>query len=143
MTPILYDICPDSPQNGAHGCVDLAVTAIQSILALQEGHMMSFLKRLSSILTGGAGEGGERNAYWLYVRCDRCGEKLRLRVDRQYEIQPDYDQGGYVLRKEIMDGTCFQLMYAEVHFDPAMRVTSRDLRGGTFITAEEYAREGV
>jgi hypothetical protein len=108
---------------------------------------MSWLKRLSSLLTGDAGgEGGDRDAYWLYVRCDRCGEKLRLRVDRKYEIQPDYQpddpdfmQGGYVLHKEIMDGRCFQLMYAEVHFDSSMRVTSRDLRGGTFITVEEFA----
>ncbi len=100
---------------------------------------MGFLKRLSSLLTGGAEREGDRDAYWLYVQCDRCGEKLRLRVDRQYEIQPDYDEGGYVLRKEIMDGRCFQLMYAEVHFDAGMRVTARDIRGGSFITPEEYA----
>jgi len=105
---------------------------------------MSFLKRLSSIFAGGPpGEARDRDAYWLYVRCDRCGEKLRLRVDRKFEIHPDYDQGGYMLRKEIMDGRCFQLMYAEIHFDPAMQVTSRDLKGGTFITPEEYAAEGA
>ncbi|MER3514902.1 MAG: hypothetical protein C4310_11415 [Chloroflexota bacterium] len=100
---------------------------------------MGFLKRLSSLLTGGAEREGDRDAYWLYVQCDRCGEKLRLRVDRHYEIQPDYDTGGYVLHKEIMDGRCFQLMYAEVHFDAGMHVTSRDIRGGHFITAEDYA----
>ncbi len=101
---------------------------------------MSFLKRLSSMLTGGAPGERDRDAFWLYVRCDRCGEKLRLRVDRKFEIHPDYDQGGYVLRKEIMDGRCFQLMYAEIHFDPAWNITSRDLHGeGTFLTPEEFA----
>jgi hypothetical protein len=49
------------------------------------------------------------------------------------------DDGQYVLRKEIMDNQCFQLMHAELHFDERRRVVSRELSGGTFIGEEEWA----
>jgi exosome complex RNA-binding protein Rrp42 (RNase PH superfamily) len=48
------------------------------------------------------------------------------------------DEGGYILRKEIMDNQCYQLMHAEVRFDGRRQITSRDISGGEFITREEY-----
>lgn len=77
------------------------------------------------------------DAIWLYVRCDNCGEKLRIRVDRGYDLQPD-PEGGYFLRKEMMDGRCFRLMYGELRFDRDYNILSQELSGGHFITKEEF-----
>ncbi len=92
---------------------------------------MGFLARL-------LGKPAEDGALWLYVRCNKCGAKARVRVSLANDLSMD-DDGKYILRKEIMDDHCFQLMHAELHFDERRRLLSRELGGGTFIGAEEWA----
>jgi hypothetical protein len=91
---------------------------------------MGFLDRLF-------GRSLEKGVLWLYVRCDKCGAKVRVRVNLYNDLSLT-DDGGYILRKEIMDNQCYQLMHAELRFDGGRRVTSRDVSGGEFITKEEY-----
>jgi hypothetical protein len=98
---------------------------------------MKFLERLRG-LVGGEGRPRDPDGIYLYVRCGRCGQKLQVRADRRFDLMPDLDEGGYVLRKEMMDGTCFSLMYATVRFDGDKRVVSREIEGGEFITEEEF-----
>lgn len=97
---------------------------------------MNILKRLI-----GSGESRDPDAIWLYVRCDHCGQKLKIRVDRRFDLHRDYERGGYRLDKSIMDGTCFSRMMARVHFDAGQRVVSQELEGGTFLTRREYEQE--
>ncbi len=78
------------------------------------------------------------NALWLYVRCDRCGTPLAVRINRENEITTDYESGERMLRKEMMDGKCFQLMYAELHFDAQGNVTEQHIERGRFLTRAEY-----
>ncbi len=78
------------------------------------------------------------DAIWLYVQCDNCGEKIRIRVDPKHELQPDYKGSDFLLRKEMMDGRCFRLMYGEVRFDRDYRILSQEVSGGHFITKEEF-----
>ncbi|MBI4786444.1 MAG: hypothetical protein HY782_05290 [Chloroflexi bacterium] len=80
-------------------------------------------------------------AMWLYVRCKRCGAPLAVRVDLRNEPSSDYESGGYVLNKEMMDSKCFALMRATVHFDAQRKVVSQSIENGDFITAEEYERQ--
>jgi hypothetical protein len=75
---------------------------------------------------------------WLYVRCHKCGAKVRVRVNLANDPSLD-DEGGYILRKDIMDSKCYQLMHAQVRFDEHRRVISREIEGGEFISEEEYA----
>lgn len=77
------------------------------------------------------------SALWLYVRCGRCGTKVRVRISLANDLSLA-DEGGYLLRKEIVDDRCHQLMLAELHFDEARRVVSRELSGGEFISEEEW-----
>jgi hypothetical protein len=97
---------------------------------------MGLLKRLF-----GGGEPRDPDALWLYVRCDNCGQKLKIRVDRRHDLLRDYETGGYRLNKEIMDGTCFSLMMARLRFDAGQKIISQELEGGTFLTREEFERE--
>ncbi len=100
---------------------------------------MNFLRRLFG---GGASTEGDAGLY-LYVKCNRCGSPLRVRVDTRNELSPEYDDmeaSSYVLRKEMMDSTCFRLMYATLHFDGRKREVGREIEGGEFISREEYER---
>ena len=62
-----------------------------------------------------------------------------MRVNLANDLSADYESGGYVLNKEMMDGKCFTLMAAEIHFDAGRKITERKLDKGEFITREEYA----
>lgn len=97
---------------------------------------MGMLDRIKSIFTPSAG--GDPNVLWLYVRCARCGTALAVRVDTRNELSADYEHGGYVLFKEMMDSKCFTLMRAEVHFDQQRNVTAQRVDKGAIITREEY-----
>jgi hypothetical protein len=102
-------------------------------------HRMDWLNKLFSKGTSGSKRAGDDpNALWLYVQCSRCGTPLAVRIDRRNEISPDYEAGGMILRKEIMDGVCFQLMQAEIHFDSQGNVTSQEVDRGKMLTREEY-----
>jgi len=97
---------------------------------------MGFLDQLKSLFTPPT---GDPNALWLYVKCKRCGAPLAVRVNMANDLSADYESGGFVLNKEIMDSKCFTLMRAEVHFDAGRKITERKLDKGEFITREEYA----
>jgi len=83
------------------------------------------------------GRSADTSALWIYVRCSRCGAKVRVRINPINDLSTA-DDGGYILRKEMMDDKCFQLMRAELRFDDKRRVLSREIEGGEFITEEEY-----
>jgi len=96
---------------------------------------MTILDRVKSMF---ASAGSDPNALWLYVRCKRCGTPLAVRVDLRNEPSIDYESGGYLLHKEMMDNKCFTLMHAQVRFDDKRNVVERTVEKGEFITREEY-----
>ena len=66
---------------------------------------------------------------------------LAIRVDTRNDVSIDYETGGRFLRKEIMDSTCFQLMYADVRFDGNGKIAEQSIEHGTFLTKSEYDAE--
>ncbi len=99
---------------------------------------MNLLRRL----LGGGDAPVADNAIHLYVRCDRCGAPVHVRVDPRNDLSIEYGDGdepsGYRLIKEMMDSRCFRLMRAELSYDPSRRETSRSIEGGAFISKQEY-----
>lgn len=113
---------------------------------------MSFLKKIASALSpkaaGACSERSERSrregeVLWVYVHCDKCGEKIRTRVDLSYDLTPNYDDEGrvasYFSRKVLIGSrNCFEPIEVELTFDAHRRVISREIAGGQFISREEY-----
>ena len=93
-----------------------------------------------SKLFGSSNTPADEDILWLYVQCNRCGSKLEVRVNRRNEVSPDYESGGSVLFKEMMDNKCFQLMRAEIRFDAKSQIISQSVTNGKIITREEYDR---
>lgn len=100
---------------------------------------MNFFRKLF-----GGPAGQPEGILHLYVRCDRCGAPIHVRINLFNDLAVEYDEreqvGGYHLRKEMMDARCFRLIYAELHFDRNRRELSRTIEGGSFISQEEYER---
>ena len=108
---------------------------------------MGLFKRLAGFLAGGDGE-GDRNAHYEYVRCARCGEKIRVRVDLGSELTPEYEssEGTYHARKGVLgsgETRCFQMIEVELYFDAEKHLVSRYISGGEFITRDEFYAEAA
>lgn len=101
---------------------------------------MGLLDKLASLF-GGRGGGGD-DAVHIYVECGRCRAKVHVRLDPRHDLSQG-EGGGYFVRKEIMDSTCFRLMAAEISFDSAYRIQRQECQGGRFLTQEEYEASAV
>ncbi len=77
----------------------------------------------------------------IYVKCKRCGEMIRGRVDLWNEISPDYEGGtmSYHCRKVLMgSGTCFQQIEVVLRYDSNRKLVDEEVIGGEAITQEEF-----
>jgi hypothetical protein len=77
-----------------------------------------------------------------HVRCQRCGEVLKARIDLRNELSIEYDgdgrPAGYSCRKVLIgSGRCFQAIEVILRFDAQRRLVSREVSGGEFVGAED------
>ena len=105
---------------------------------------MGLLKKLGSLRSGGSGD--DQYVHYEYARCSRCGDTVRMRVDKRNELTPRYegDQSGFYVRKGVLGADksrCFQTLEVELEFTSEMQLASRSISGGEFITEEEYNTE--
>lgn len=98
---------------------------------------MGFLNSLKSMFSGNDG-GYEKNAYWVYVRCKRCGETIKTRIDLRHNLTPR-DEGGYITHKTLVGNQlCFERIEVTLIFDEQRQVTGREISRGEFISVEEF-----
>jgi hypothetical protein len=99
---------------------------------------MSFLDSLKSMFSGGSESSYDKSGYWIYVRCNRCGEAIKTRIDLQNNLHP-LDEGGYITRKTLVGNKlCFERIEVTLHFNGNRQVVDREIVRGEFITAEEF-----
>jgi hypothetical protein len=82
------------------------------------------------------------NALWLHVTCERCGEAIRVRVDRRYDVASnllDPGEGGpaYTMHKDMVGDRCFQRISVTLGFDRRMNIVERQIQGGRLQTEAE------
>jgi hypothetical protein len=104
---------------------------------------MGFLDSLKKMLGGGGPSAGDDSgAYVVYVRCRRCGEPLKGRIDLRNEPSMAEEGESWVVRKGLMgsgENRCFQTVDVTLTFDAGKKnVTDSEVVGGELITAEEY-----
>ncbi len=101
---------------------------------------MGFLDTLKSVFAGGGDRKPEDASAWFYVRCQRCGEVIRVRVDMRNDPSED-DDGQYVVRKTLVGGArrCFARLEMTLTFDAGRRLLSQEVTGGEFVAETDYA----
>lgn len=86
-------------------------------------------------------------ALCLHLKCARCGEIIRARVEKAYELEAEYEptnghvyeEGeeprptGYALHKELVGAGCQNLVHVTMRLDACRNVTSRAIDGGEFL----------
>lgn len=102
---------------------------------------MGLLDGLLKLLGGGGGARADHGLYY-YVRCDKCGEKIRFRVDSRWDLAPSYDDGdqasSFSVTKHIVGQKCFRPIEVTLTFDRNRKESGRTVTGGQLISAEEY-----
>ena len=78
----------------------------------------------------------DKHGIYFYVQCANCGSRVRLRADKQHEL--NREAGGFVWHKTIIDSKCFRPMPAVIHLDSSYRVTNQEIENGRFLTKDEY-----
>lgn len=101
---------------------------------------MGFLKKMAGLIFGSA---PSDSGQYYYVRCRRCGEIIRVRLNAANEASAEYDESGnttgYIYRKVLIGrGRCFQAIEVSMGFDAQRKLLSREVKGGEFVTEEEY-----
>jgi len=103
---------------------------------------MSLMKKLRALFSAPAGGGRD---LWLYVRCQKCGEILKARVDLFNDLSAQFEEGGdssYFCRKVLIGSRrCYRPVEIELRFDQNRKLVGREIRGGEFVTEEAYLVE--
>ena len=101
---------------------------------------MNILRRLKDLFTSAA---EDRSAYWVYVQCDDCGEKLHTRINLYNDLSIRYadleNETTYFCRKTLIGSEqCFRPIEVELTFDEQRNLIDKKIEGGQFISEEEY-----
>jgi hypothetical protein len=97
---------------------------------------MGFFDSLKSLFRGGGAPQDE--AFWIYVRCRRCGEVIKTRLDLLNSLALN-DEGGYTASKTLVGNhLCFERIEVTLTFDENRRLINREILRGDFITAEQF-----
>ena len=81
--------------------------------------------------------------YWVYVRCDKCGEVIKARIDLFNHLSIQYGEGNqpstYFCRKVVIGGKrCYQQIEVLMTFDMNRKLLDQQITGGKFVTKDEY-----
>jgi hypothetical protein len=102
---------------------------------------MALWDKLKQTLRAPLAKGRDEGIYF-YVRCDRCGDRVRVRLNPMADLQQEFgdsgNQSGYSVRKMVVDQRCFRPIEVRMRFDDQRRERSREIQGGEFLTQEEY-----
>ena len=97
---------------------------------------MGFLKKISRLFRGSSSpsRGGSLD---IAVRCSRCGEVIRSRIDLANDLSAEYGEGdqdtAYLCRKVLIGKQgCYAPIEILLHFDAGRDLIDRQITGGKF-----------
>ena len=97
---------------------------------------MSFWKRLLGGSNKKGASAADPQGIYLYARCDNCGAVVRVRADKQHDLQQT--ESGYVWHKTIVDSHCFRRMTTVVTFDRQYQVVQAEIQAGRYVMEADY-----
>lgn len=100
--------------------------------------MINLVKKISDFFNPPGPRKAPEFATWITVRCNRCGETIRARIDLRNDLSINYDAGNtYYCRKVIIgEKRCYQPIEVELTFDKNKKIINRQISGGVFIDQE-------
>ena len=104
---------------------------------------MGFFNKLSKIFSPSSK--GDEGAYWVYVKCNRCGEQLSSRIDLYNDLSVEYEGERdltFLCRKTLVGGTgCFQRIEVQLKFNKNRKMVDRQISGGEYVEGADVVLE--
>jgi hypothetical protein len=105
---------------------------------------MGFLKKLGSIFGGSSGGSSDSGGFYLYIKCNRCGEVIETRVNLFNDLSVEYSETGsvdaYYCRKVLVGANrCYQPIEVGLQFDSRRKLVDKTVSGGQFVDGPEEA----
>lgn len=97
---------------------------------------MGFLKRLFG--GGQRDDAGDPDGLYFYVRSNRTGEVIKVRLHRHNDLSLMDDNKTYFTRKVIVGTKSFDRIEAEFMFDANRNLLSAEISGGELVEREDY-----
>ncbi len=75
------------------------------------------------------------SAILLDVRCSKCGEVIQVRIDPQYELRQDMQDGRDVrtLDKDVLGTRCFALIHVHALLASDLTLVAQEVTGGELV----------
>ena len=84
---------------------------------------------------GGAGDSG----MYFYVRCNKCGEVIKVRISPTNDLYDRDDlPDGYISPKLVMGQRCYNRIEADFYFGSNRKFKRVDISGGTQVDKAAY-----
>ncbi len=101
---------------------------------------MGLINKIASALQGGRNtdDTPEDRGIYLYVKLDKGGEIVRLRLDPQHDLAPDYKKGTYFSNKTIIGPRSIEKAEAVFYFNEKREFESADIAGGSLSDKEAF-----
>jgi len=96
---------------------------------------MGIFKKLSSLFSTSGSQKTPDYSTFITVRCNRCGEVIRARIDLRNDLTINYDDNTtYYCRKVIIgEQRCYKQIEVELTFDNRKKLINRQISGGAFV----------
>lgn len=81
----------------------------------------------------------EDDLLWLIVECGKCGERIRVRINKKTDLQNEFRRPGgsgssFTLKKEVMGNNCYNLMEVYLEFNDQYRILSKRVKNGKLLS---------
>jgi hypothetical protein len=97
---------------------------------------MGFLKNLGKLFTRQSF--ADSSGYFIYARCNRCGEIIEARINLFNDLSAEYDDNGrvesYYCRKILVGSQrCYQPIEIGLKFNEKRELVDQTITGGKFV----------
>ncbi len=101
---------------------------------------MNLLRKLWQGISGSSLTSGDVGLYY-YVRCNRCGEVVRVRINPLNDLSIDDTGKGLWANKVIVGQRCYNRIEATFNYDTNRKLLSSQATGGTFVDKQTYEQD--
>jgi hypothetical protein len=98
---------------------------------------VNILRQIANLFVGKSAASGDIGLYY-YVKCNRCGEVIQVRINPMNDLSAADDGGGLFTRKTIVGRRCYNRIEAEFSYDSNRKLTNADITGGTLADRAAY-----
>ncbi len=98
---------------------------------------MNLLRKFWQSFSGSTFTGGDVGLYY-YVRCNRCGEVIRVRINPLNDLSLDDTSKNLWAHKVIVGQRCYNRIEANFTYDTNRKLINSEATGGTFVDKQAY-----